>query len=141
MTQNTDRNTHSTPCGPTIEAFEGLQVDPAHFDHKAHVYVAWSYLQDYDLLSSIQRYRSTLKRLTEKLGVPAKYHETITWFFMVIVAERIDRDPPGDWVAFVRRNPDLFTRAPGILGKFYSSDRLDSATARRQFLLPDLSTR
>lgn len=140
MTRNTALETQANSPGPTIEAFERLQINPAHFDHKAHVYVAWSYLQDYDLLSSIERYRSTLKLLTRKLGVPGKYHETLTWFFMVLVAERIDRDPPGDWEAFIGRNQDLFTRAPGIASKFYSSDRLGSAAARRQFLLPDLST-
>ncbi len=138
MTGNTNRKLAPSRPGPTIAAFEGLQVDPSQFDHKAHVYVAWSYLQEHDLLASIERYRATLKRLTRKLGVPGKYHETITWFFMVIVAERIVKAPTGDWEAFVRQNPDLFARAPGILERFYSRDRLASAAARRQFLLPDL---
>jgi len=124
--------------GPTIEDFESLAVDPERFDHRSHVFVAWSYLRDYDLLSSIERYRSTLKRLTRKLGVPGKYHETITWFFMIVVAERIDSEPSADWDAFVMRNPDLFASTPGIVQKYYSRDRLASDAARRQFLLPDL---
>ena len=64
--------------GPTISAFEALEVDPETFNHAAHMFVAWSYLQKYDLSTSLPRYRETLKRLTRKLGVPDKFHETIT---------------------------------------------------------------
>ncbi|MGI9204979.1 MAG: hypothetical protein ACR2Q3_13275 [Woeseiaceae bacterium] len=123
--------------GPTIEEFEALEIDPERFNHRSHVFVAWSYLRDLDLISSIDRYRSTLKRLTRKLGVPGKYHETITWFFMILVAERIERDPPGEWGEFVERNPDLFASKPGIIETFYTSARINSAAARHQFLLPD----
>lgn len=140
MTLQPSQNCDLRRAGPTIDDFEALAIDAQRFDHQSHVFVAWSYLREYDLLVSIARYRSTLRRLTRKLGVPGKYHETITWFFMVVVAERIDSDPAADWDVFVEQNQDLFASPPGILGKFYSSDRLDSAAARRQFLLPDLLT-
>ena len=45
--------------GPEIEAFETLQFDVASFNHEAHVCVAWCYLQQYDPLESISRYRRT----------------------------------------------------------------------------------
>lgn len=123
--------------GPTIAEFEALQIDPAQFDHRSHLYVAWSYLVELDLIQAIDRYRSTLKRLTRKLGVPGKYHETITWFFMIVVAERIQQNPSSDWPAFVEKNADLFASDPGLVEHFYSRSRLDSEAARQQFLLPD----
>ncbi len=128
----------STP-GPTIEQFEALEVDPQAFDHAAHIYVAWSYLQEMDLLASIDRYRSALRRLTQKFGVPDKYHETITWFYMIGVAERAVGNAASDWQAFRDANPDLFSRDPDIVSRFYTEGRLMSDEARQTFVLPDLS--
>lgn len=125
--------------GPTIERFEALDIVPADFDHEAHIYVAWSYLQRFDLLASIERYRSVLRRLTEKFGVPDKYHETITWFYLIGVAERAIGEAASDWSGFRDQNPELFARNPSIIRRFYSESRLTSEAAKRTFVLPDLS--
>lgn len=125
--------------GSTLAQFEALEVVPEEFGHEAHVYVAWSYLQKFDLLVSIDRYRSALRRLTAKLGVPGKYHETMTWFYMIKVAERATGDAATDWATFKKLNGDLFERGPGIIGRFYSETRLMSEEARNMFVLPDLS--
>lgn len=125
--------------GPTIERFEALDIVPTDFDHEAHIYVAWSYLQRFDLLTSIERYRSVLRRLTEKFGVPDKYHETITWFYLIGVAERAMGEAATDWSRFRDQNPELFARNPSIIRRFYSESRLTSEAAKRTFVLPDLS--
>lgn len=124
--------------GPTIEAFESLDFDAGNFDHEAHVYVAWNYLQRYELLESIGRYRKTLKRLTSSLGVPEKYHETITWFYMIAVSQHSMMTAASDWPEFRAKNPELFERSPGVIERFYSKSRLKSNEARQSFLLPDL---
>jgi hypothetical protein len=124
--------------GPSVAAFEKLDFDPDEFDHEAHVYVAWQYLQDFDLLEAIQRYRLTLKRLTAKLGIPGKFHETITWFFMICIAECCATKDAADWAEFRQANPQLFLRNPGIVSHYYSGERLNSELAQRTFLLPDL---
>lgn len=125
--------------GPEIEQFEALDVDPATFDHQAHIYVAWRYLQQMELLECIDRYRSVLRRLTEKLGVPDKYHETITWFYMIGVSERATGAAASEWELFRNSNPDLFAKGPTIIQRFYSEARLRSDKARQTFLLPDLA--
>ena len=132
-------NTGKSAPGPDIGQFEALDVVPSEFDHEAHVYVAWSYLRELDLLSSIDRYRSVLRRLTAKLGVPDKYHETITWFYLLAVAERAIGNAASDWDAFKRFNPELFQRNPSLIRHYYSESRLMSDTARQLFVLPDLS--
>ena len=124
--------------GPTIEAFEALNFDAGGFDHEAHVYVAWSYLQQHDLLESIGRYRKTLKLLTSSLGVPDKYHETMTWFYMIAVSEHSMTTGPSDWSTFRAKNPALFERSPSVINRFYSANRLKSIDARKMFVLPDL---
>ena len=129
------------PAGPTIGEFEALEFDPERFDHEAHVFVAWSYLRQFDLLESISRYRKTLRRLTAMLGVADKYHETITWFYMIAVAEHADANNVTDWASFKSASPELFRRNPGIINDYYSSSRLMSELARRKFILPDLKHR
>ena len=139
MTAPVAPETPDTRPLPSIEQFEALDVDPAGFDHQAHVYVAWSYLQVCDLLEAIRRYRGTLIRLTRKLGVPDKYHETMTWFYLLAIAERATGDQASDWALFKASNPGLFRREPSLIHHFYSKERLTSELARAQFVLPDLA--
>ena len=120
-----------------IAAFEAGAFDPAHFDHAAHVRVAWCYLQQCELGEAIRRFSHALRAITARLGIAAKYHETITWFFMIVIAERCARDPNADWDSFRCQNADLFRG--DLLHRHYSEGRLRSPLARRQFLLPDLA--
>jgi hypothetical protein len=81
-------------CRPTvsIEAFENGSIDPADFDHEAHVHIGWAYLGECELRDAVARFSAALRRLTIKLGIESKYHETITWFFMILIAERLGRE-------------------------------------------------
>jgi len=128
-----------SPCGASIsiEAFEDGTVDPDQFDHEAHIYVGWSYLQLYELQEAIDRFSAALRRLTKKLGIETKYHETITWFFMILIADRRSTSESTDWQAFKQRNADLFAGRPSIVSQYYSAERLGTSLARTQFLLPD----
>ena len=121
----------------SIEDFENGCIDPDRFDHAAHVYIAWSYLQKYDLEDAIVMFSEALRRLTRKLGIESKYHETITWFFLILIAERQTKPGSNDWQSFRRQNPDLFSTKPSVIGNYYSDERLGSSIARSQFVLPD----
>lgn len=121
----------------TIAALEDGTLEAQAFDHEAHVYLGWLYLGEMPLLDAINQFSSALQRLTAKLGVPAKYHATITWFFMLLIAERRAQTSGDDWISFHRCNGDLFERQPGIISRYYSSELLASDRARRSFVLPD----
>ena len=121
----------------SVDRFERGDIEAAEFTHEAHVYVAWQYLGRLALPEAIARYSAGLKALTRRLGVEQKYHETITWFFMIEVAERIARGKDQDWPAFRSGNADLFDDAGGLIARHYSSERLSSPLARHQFVLPD----
>jgi len=119
----------------TITDFEAGRVDPEFFDHEAHVYVAWLYVRRFPLAEAISRFDGALRRLTDGLGVPGKYHATITWMFLVLIAERCHDGE--DWPAFRARNADLVASGRTALGRYYTDTRLFSDLARRQFILPD----
>jgi hypothetical protein len=129
----------SSDSFPTLKEFERLQVDPESFDHAAHVYVGWELVTTYPLAEAIQRFSGTLKRLTRALNIEGKYHETITWFFMILIAERQSTIQAASWDSFVEASPDLLNDSKTLLASHYSTERLWSAQARTQFLLPDIS--
>ena len=120
----------------TLPAFEAGTLNADKFDHESHVYVGWLYLERFPLLESIQRYSAALRRLTARLGVPGKYHETITWFYLVLIAERREATRGDGWFAFRSENDDLFDAAR-ILARYYSKERLKGERARQAFVLPD----
>ena len=94
----------------TIERFEAGNIDPATFDHEAHIYVAWHYIGTYPRNDAIARFDAALRRLTEKIGATEKYNAMITWLFMLLIAERARTGE--DWSAFRTRNSDLFDECP-----------------------------
>jgi hypothetical protein len=120
-----------------VAEFESIEFDVSKFNHEAHVYVAWSMLQDYPLTEALERYTRALKKITKRIGQPGKYHETVSWFFLIKIAERRTGDAKNDWNEFKRRNPDILERAGELIGKYYSAALLQSETARKLFLLPD----
>ncbi len=120
----------------SVEAFERGEIDPDAFDHEAHVYAAWRYLERFPLPVALERFDAALRQLTARLGVPGKYHATITWFFLLLIAERCDADGGGDWRQFRRHNADL-VEDRGILERYYHRQTLASNRARQAFVLPD----
>ena len=94
----------------TINAFESGAIDPSLFDHEAHVYVAWLYLQTFEREQAFARFDTALRKLTRKIGAAEKYNAMITWLFLKLIAERA-RDGES-WPAFRARNADLIDQIP-----------------------------
>lgn len=122
----------------SIDALETGSIDPEAFDHEAHIYLGWLYLERFEIPEAIRRFSTALRKLTEELGVPDKYHETITWFYLLLLAERRLSSPSQDWFSFRRENDDLFGRGDrSILFRYYNRATLADPGARRVFVLPD----
>ena len=96
----------------SIEQFEANDVDPACFDHEAHIYVAWLYVKAFPRDEAISRFDAALKRLTVKIGAPQKYNAMITWLFLLLIDERAQEGE--NWLAFRSGNSDLFEDRPRL---------------------------
>jgi hypothetical protein len=121
-----------------LAAFEACAIAASDFHHADHVRVAWIYLQEYPLLKAIERFTMSLKRFANHHGVTGIYHETITWAYLLVIHERMQRDNTGlGWEHFCAANSDLFARSPAIIERYYSRETLSSDLARRTFVLPD----
>lgn len=122
----------------SIEQFEAGEIDAEQFNHLAHVYVAWLYVNRFGPDTALPRFDAALRRLTERLGVPEKYHATITGFLLTLIAERINNQE--NWRSFCAGNHDLLGNSRSLLASYYSEARLNSSEARRNFVLPDNPT-
>jgi hypothetical protein len=119
----------------TIANFEAGNIDADQFDHLGHVYIGWLYVRQYGTVDALTRFDAGLRRLTLKLGIPGKYHATMTWFFLLLIGERFDeRD---GWHTFCNKNADLIADSKATLGRYYSENLLFSKNARERFVLPD----
>jgi hypothetical protein len=119
----------------SIRNFEAGDIDPDRFDHEAHVYVGWLYIREFPLAEALAKFDAALQRLVIKLGADGKYHTTLTWFFLLVIAERAQPDQP--WNVFKRRNADLLDDSKRLLSRYYSEDLLFSENARERFVLPN----
>jgi hypothetical protein len=119
-------------------AFEASSVKPEEFGHRAHVRVAWAYLQELPAVEALAKVSDGLKRLTRAFGKESMYHETVTAAFVFLISERIERaGRGGSWDEFEAQNADLFDRDRPILDRYYNRETLRSDLARRIFVLPD----
>jgi hypothetical protein len=120
---------------PLVQAFERTTLDPAAFHHREHLYVAWCYLRALPLEDALARYVDRLRRLTVALGVPHKFHATMTWAYMVLLGEAMGRSPNVSFDELLARHPTLLDRN-AALAPYYDRAVLDSDEARRSFVLP-----
>jgi hypothetical protein len=123
---------------PLVRAFEAATVDPAAFHHREHLYVAWRYLGELPLEEALARYVRHLRSLAQALGVPQKFHATMTWAYVVLVNEAM-QDPAlagASFEALLERYPALLDHRGGMLYDHYDGAELESDAARARFVLP-----
>jgi hypothetical protein len=121
-----------------LREFEDGTLSPSAFHHREHVRVAWLYLKTEPPLAALARFAEGLKRFAAAQGHAGLYHETITWAFLLLIRERMEREGSGATSEeFAEQNPDLLTWKPSILDHYYRPETLGSELARRVFVMPD----
>jgi hypothetical protein len=129
-----------------IQQFEEGTTRPDTFHHADHVRLAFEYLSRYSVLEALQRFADALRRFAAAQGKAERYHQTITWAYLLLIHERIARASGGQecrvqtWEEFAAHNPDLFLWKGGVLNTLYRQETLDSDLARHTFVFPDRST-
>lgn len=121
-----------------LEAFEAGTLPEERFHHPDHVRAAWLLLREESPVAALARFSSALKRFAAAKGKTGLYHETITWAYVLLINERVQRAGGGlEWEEFASANPDLLTWRPSVLDRYYRPETLGSELARSVFLLPD----
>ena len=106
------------------------------FDHRQHLRFAWAVLSEFGTDGAIEVVGSEIRAFAA-LRAPGKYHETMTQFWVRLVAHTrsIDGDP-GDFDAHLRRFPILLDAAAPA--RHYFAAVLSSNEAARAIRPPDL---
>jgi len=121
-----------------ITRFEGGSIPENDFHHVDHVRLAFAYLCGYPVLQALQRFCASLRQFAKAQGKENRYHETITWAYLLLIHERRARSAqPQTWEQFASANPDLLTWKNGILKRYYAEETLQSDVARKAFVFPD----
>jgi hypothetical protein len=125
--------------GELVARFEALAIAPAAFGHREHVRVACAMLRDADFGEAAVRFRRALRRFTTAAGAPEKYHETLTWAYLALVAGRMVSDPTAtSSLELITRHPDLVDHRAGAMARSYDVVAITaSPLARAVFVLPE----
>jgi hypothetical protein len=121
-----------------LERFLDTTLPSDQFHHAQHVQVAWLFVRKYGMPAALSEFSTAIKRFADAKGATGLYHETITWAFLLLIADRQARKPADTWQQFEADNGDLLVWKPSILDRYYSKELLASDLARRTFLMPDL---
>jgi hypothetical protein len=121
-----------------FDRFVDTSLPADQFHHQQHVQVAWMFVRRHGMPDALAAFSAAIKRFADAKGATGLYHETITWAFLLLIADRQARQPVDTWPEFAAANPDLLTWKPSILNRYYSKELLASDLARRSFLMPDL---
>src|ERR1017187_4319208 len=118
-----------------IKQFEGAATPADSFHHADHVRLAFEYLRRYSALEALERFSNALKRFAAAQGKAQRYHENITWAYLLLIRERIARAGCAQtWEEFAVHNPDLLVWKGGVLTTLYRQETLDSELARQTFV-------
>jgi hypothetical protein len=107
------------------------------FHHASHLHVAWAYLaESASAEQAANKMSQTLRRLAAGAGKPQKYHETMTLFWIKLLAHAYALNRDRCLKEVVRANPQLLEKNLPL--NYYSRERLFSDEARLCWVQPDL---
>src|SRR5260370_13045514 len=110
-----------------IQQFESGAPTADTFHHVEHVRLAFEYLCRLPPLEALERFSDALKRFAAAQGKAQRYHETITWAYLLLIRERQARAGRSQtWEEFAEHNPDLLVSKCGVLPTLYRQETLDS---------------
>jgi hypothetical protein len=118
--------------------FEDASLPNQQFHHREHLRVAWLHLRrEGDLARAALRFRRSLKLFAAAHGRPQLFHETLTWAYLVLINERMQRGGHASSEEFLAANPDLLSHREGLLSRYYDVAAVTaSPLAREVFVLP-----
>ena len=118
-------------------ALERGEIANENFRHASHLHVAWVYLSESISPSEASgKMRETLRQLAAAAGKLEKYHETLTLFWVRVLALVRAVAANKSLEEIVHANPQLLEKNFPLA--YYSAERLFSDKARASWVEPDL---
>jgi len=116
-----------------LAAFHSYSLSPSCFRHADHLRLAWLHVHQHPLEIAIENIRCGIQAYAKQLGKPDIYHETLTIAWVRLIASH--DEPTFD--DFLSQNE--YRLKGELLYRFWSPERLQSESARKAWLPPDLA--
>jgi hypothetical protein len=127
-------------CMTDVELTRSLErgeIANENFHHASHLHVAWVYLSESTSPDEASgKMRDTLRRFADAAGKREKYHETLTLFWVHLLARARAAASGKSLEGIVHANPRLLEKNFPLA--YYSAERLFSDSVRTSWVEPDL---
>lgn len=127
-----------------VSAFEAGTLPKECWTHAAHILSGAWYVHALGPEAALAEMRQRIRAYNEAVGTQntdtSGYHETITVFWIRVLAAELARRPDATRAAFVTEAVEHFGRQRDILTRYYSFNVVKSTEARRVWVEPDLMT-
>ncbi|MEC8831664.1 MAG: hypothetical protein VX772_04845, partial [Bacteroidota bacterium] len=121
-----------------IHAFESGEYPPKKIDHKAHIKLAWIYLDLYDEETAISKTCKAIQNFDQLYGGGTKYHTTLTVAAVKVIHHFRQKSSATTFEGFVNEFPKLVTSFKELLYQHYGKDTITNPRAKTTYLEPDL---
>jgi hypothetical protein len=125
-----------------LHGFEQGTLAKSEWTHGAHVAAAAYYLFDSDFETVLPLMRTRIRTFNESVGganTPTSgYHETLTHFWLLIVAELLRQQSPSTRLEAAQQAVAIFGQARSLHTLYYSGDLVQDSAARQSWRVPDL---
>jgi phosphoserine phosphatase len=120
------------------QQFAGAELDPALFNHEAHLRLAWIHIRKYGEAQAITNICSQLVNFVTRLDALSKYNKTLTIAAIKAVNHFIKRSNADSFQEFISEFPRLKHNFRELIASHYSIDVFQSPQAKQTYLQPDL---
>lgn len=125
-----------------LRRFEDHSLPLEQWNHRAHLKVAYLYLNRFSQAEALERLRTGIQAYNAAHGIQdtptGGYHETMTQVWLQLVSTTLCQFGPAESAdAFFDAQTQLQSKRTPLL--FYSRERIMSAEAKRSFVAPDLA--
>lgn len=117
-----------------VEQLEDCTLPLDQFHHRQHLAVASYYVATSTPAEALARMRSALKRYVAFHNKADRYHETVTRFWIAMIATHTTRP-----AAALAEEVIAACATTDLIHRYYLQATLDSAAARAGWVAPDLA--
>lgn len=121
-----------------IQAFESGDFPPERFNHKAHIKLAWMYLDQFSEEIAIDKTCRAIQNFDRLHGDGTKYHVTLTVAAVKMVHHFKQKSNASIFEEFITEFPKLNTSFRQLLYQHYGKNVVEDPLAKTTYLEPDL---
>jgi hypothetical protein len=120
------------------QQFKDCSLNPALFNHEAHLRLAWIHIKKYGVDNAIENICEQLIEFTNSVGASNKYNKTLTIAAVKAVNHFINKTDIDNFQNFIQAFPRLTFNFKELMAFHYQIDIFILETAKKEYIEPDL---